>query len=211
MTVHQDRPRPFGPEPIEPPRGLNLRPVGQRLASLLRGANDPDERLHGAQPAEWVEDEQWPAHEDVQPRFPVVRHGYDCTAVDVHVAELEQELAELDSELAELRTQGASQDVANEIKRVGEQTSAVLIAANEQRGEILRVAREEADRCVAEATAEAGAITAQGEARLRELQAQHETALRERDRLLEEVRAVSAALAALADPAGQRTDAPPAA
>jgi hypothetical protein len=138
--------------------------------------------------------------EDVLLRFPVVRQGYDCTAVDAHVAELERELSEVDRELAELRSQSASRDeVASELKRIGEQTSAVLIAANEKRGEILREAQEEAERCVAEATATARAITEESEMRLRELQVQHEAVQQERERLLGEVRSVSAALAALAD------------
>jgi vacuolar-type H+-ATPase subunit H len=81
----------------------------------------------------------------------------------------------------------------------------VLIAANEQRDEILRTAREEAGRSVADARAKATLITSEGEARLRELQAQHEAAERERDCLLEDVRNVSAALAALADSPQGRT------
>src|SRR5205807_9203430 len=107
--------------------------------------------------------------------------------------------AEVDRELAELRARSVSRDeVSNQIKRIGEQTSAVLIAANEQRGEILRMAREDADRRVAEATGRATSITAEGETRLRELQAQHDVARCERDRLLADVRRISAALATLA-------------
>ena len=36
-------------------------------------------------------------------RFTVVKQGYDCAAVDEHIAELEREMAELDHELADLR------------------------------------------------------------------------------------------------------------
>jgi hypothetical protein len=175
-------------------------PVGQRLTNLLRGTKAHEPRLAAAPPDAWVDEGQWPVDEEVLPRFPFVRHGYDCTAVETHIAELERELDEGDQELAVLRTQSASRDeVASEIKRIGEQTSAVLIAANEQRTEILRVAQEEADRRVAEATARATLITAEAEARLRELYSHQEVAQHERDRLLEDVRRVSVALAALAD------------
>ena len=182
-------------------RGVSLRPVGQRFANFLRGTSDNDERPGGPQPPRWLEQaELLPVGEELPPRFAVVRHGYDCTAVDTHVTELERELSEVDRELAELRTQSASrEEVADEIKRVGEQTSAVLIAANEQREEILRGAQAQADRCVEEATGRASAITAESEVRLRELQVRYEAAQQEHDRLLEEVRNLSVALAALAD------------
>jgi cell division septum initiation protein DivIVA len=125
--------------------------------------------------------------------------------LDQHVADLERELNEVDRELAELRSHALStDDVAGEIRRIGEQTSEVLITAHEQRGEILRVAREEADRCMAEAQARARSIRVEGEARLRGLAAENEAALRERDRLLGDLRGVSAALAGVVDAAEER-------
>jgi vacuolar-type H+-ATPase subunit H len=181
-------------------RGVSLAPVGQRVVNFLRGPKIQDDGYEEQQPTGVIEDDRWPEGEEVLPRFPLARRGYHCAAVDSYVAELEQELAEVDRELAELRAQSAPRDeVSIQIKRVGEQTSAVLIAANEQRDEMLRTAREEADRQVADATAKATLITANGEARLRELHSQHAAAGRERERLLDEVRSVSVALASLAD------------
>lgn len=201
MAVHNNKALTFDRKSTKAARGVSRRPVGQRFADFLRGTTDHDQRPGGPQPPRWLEQaEQLSVEEEVLPRFVVVRHGYDCTAVDTHVSELERELAEVDRELAELRTQSASrEEVADEIKRVGEQTSAVLIAANEQREEILRGAQAQADRSVEEATGRASAITAESEVRVRELQVRHGAAQHEHDRLLGEVRNLSVALAALAD------------
>ena len=211
MAVHNNRSLTLDRRSTKrPPAAESLRPLGQRLVNFFRGTNDHDRQPEAPQPPGWIDQEQWPM-DDVLPRFPVVRQGYDCTAVDAHVAELERELSEVDRELAALRSQPVSRDeVASELKRVGEQTSAVLIAANEKRGQILREAQEEADRSVAEASATARAITEESEMRLRELQVQHEAVQQERERLLEEVRGVSRALAALADPAQQPASSQPA-
>lgn len=136
--------------------------------------------------------------EDVLPRFPIVRQGYDCPAVDEYITDLERELAEADRELADVRGQApAANEVNQELKRIGEQTSAVLIAAHEQREEMLRTAQEEADRCVAKAAAEANTLKAKAEMELRELEAQKTTTRRERDGLFEEIRQFSTALTAL--------------
>jgi DivIVA domain-containing protein len=187
-----------------------LGPVGKRLANALLGMETHDPRPAGWQLARRLRDERGSVGEEVLPRFPMARRGYDCAAVDAHVAELERELAGVEAELADLRARSASADeMATEIKRIGEQTSTVLIAVQEQREEILRAARTEADRCVADATAKASAATAEGEARLRELEAQTEATCRQRDRLLEDARTVSAALAALADSAHERIPAKP--
>lgn len=139
--------------------------------------------------------------EHVLPRFPIVRQGYDSPAVDEYIAELERELAEADRELAELRGRApASDEVTSELKRIGEQTSAVLIAAHEQRDEILRIAKEEADRCVTEAKARATTMAADSQAELRELETSKEATRRERDRIFEEIRTFSSALTALISP-----------
>jgi hypothetical protein len=208
MAVHNNRSVGVERGSSERSRGVNLAPVGQRVVNFLRGPKLHEDGYDDDQPTGAIEDNNWapaPGEEVLPPeeplqRFPLARRGYHCAAVDTYVAELEQELAEVDRELAELRAHSAPRDeVSIQIKRVGEQTSAVLIAANEQRDEMLRTAREEADRQVADATAKATLITAEGEARLRELQAEHAAAGRERDRLLDEVRSVSVALASLAD------------
>jgi DivIVA protein len=139
--------------------------------------------------------------DEVLPRFPIVRQGYDCPAVDEYITELERELAQADRELAEVRGQAAPADEVNrELKRIGEQTSAVLIAAHEQQEEILRTAREEADRCVAEAKAKASTITADAQAEVRETQARKAETERERDRIFGEIRTFSTALTALIEP-----------
>jgi hypothetical protein len=80
----------------------------------------------------------------------------------------------------------------------------VLLAAHEQREEILRRAHADAERCMADATASAGAVTAQCEERLRALKAQTDAARLERDRLLGDLRTISAAVAAVADSAEER-------
>jgi DivIVA protein len=147
--------------------------------------------------------------EHILGRFPIVRHGYDCPAVDEFIADLERDLSEADRELAELRGRApASDEVTNELKRIGEQTSAVLIAAHEQRDEILRAAKEEAERCVAQARAQAATLSADSQAELRELEARKAETRRERDRIFEEIRTFSTALNALIEPP-QKSSAPP--
>lgn len=166
--------------------------MGQRLASTFRGTEDGGGR-----------DDQDTLTDILPLRFAVVRRGYDREAVDDYVSQLEGELAALDQELAALRGEGASMpEVETEIRRIGEQTSAVLLAAHEQREEILRQARAEAERCVADAGAKATALTTQCEQRLRELGAQTQAAEAERQRLLTELRTISTGLAAVVESAG---------
>lgn len=171
----------------------------ERVTAFLRGsdhvprdARDPDAT------AEFALDAVLAA--TARPGFPIVPRGYDRAAVDESIAGLQAELTEADRELAEVRNrlEGAD-EVQTELKRIGEQTSSVLISAYEQRDVILREAREAAQSALAESGARASALVADGEARLRELEAKTATVQRERDRLLEEIRAVSAGLAAVAD------------
>jgi hypothetical protein len=176
-----------------------LATIRHRLTGWLHAAGEVD---HSDDPTSALEilDAEPESMNDILPRFPVVRQGYDCGAVDEYVSELERELAETDRELAEVRGHGAPADeVQKELRRIGEQTSAVLIAAHEQQDLILRTAQEEAERRVAEAEASARAIVAESEARVREQEAQSEAMRAERDRLMNEIRGVSAALAALVD------------
>jgi DivIVA protein len=126
-------------------------------------------------------------------------------SVDEHLAELEQQLLARDRELAELRARTPLKaEIAAEIERIGEQTSAVLIAAHDQAQETTRVAQERADRCVADAVANASAITSEANRQLRELESEKTSLGRERQRLLEDVRVVAAALSSLADDAAER-------
>jgi cell division septum initiation protein DivIVA len=138
-------------------------------------------------------------------RFPWSLRGYRRSAVDQHIAELERELGELDFELAELRAAATlREEVANEMRRIGEETAGILIEANNRRETITRAAEEEAHRRVADATAKATRITAESEARVRELEAHGEWVHRERDRLLENAIAASAAIADIVDAAHQQ-------
>lgn len=200
MAAYNHRPHALDRDSPQRPRRASLDPIKKWVATTLLGAENHDPRPDGRQRAGWLADERGTVGEEVLPLFPVARRGYDCMAVDERVAELERELAEADRELVELGARAAPRDeVVGEIKRIGEQTSAVLIAAHEKEAEILRAARAEADRWVADATVMARGVTAQAEARLRVLEAQTETAHGERDRLLDDVRRVAAALAELAD------------
>lgn len=179
--------------------------VGQWLGRALVGVEQEEPRSGSGDLRRWLRDERGAVGEEVLPRYPLSRRGYECAAVDEHVGELERELAELQCEASELRARTASHhEVADEIKRIGEQTSSVLIAAHEQREEMLRTAKAQADQCIAEAMSKAAAATAAADARLRELQARSDAVHRERDRLLDDAREVSSALAALTQSAHAR-------
>ena len=129
-------------------------------------------------------------------KFPWSLRGYRRRAVDQHISELEQELSELDRELIELRAAATlREEVANEMRRIGEETAGVLIEAHDRRDAITQAAQQEAQRVLADATAKASAITAEGETRMRALEEQREEVHRERDRLLENALAASAAIA----------------
>lgn len=129
-------------------------------------------------------------------KFPWSLRGYRRSVVDQHIAELEHEISELDRELIELRAAATlREEVAQEMRRIGEETAGVLVEAQNRRDAIERAAEQEAQRLVADATARASAITSEGEARVRELQEQREEVHRERDRLLETALAASAAIA----------------
>lgn len=193
--------------PARPRSGARgLAGLGQRLAQTFSRAEDAD--TGALQPTEQYS-APW---QDDMPRFAVVRHGYHCAAVDQYVAELEQELGELDREVAQLRTQQpqpqqpipatpgtAADEVAAEIKRVGEQTSAVLIAAHEQARERVREADEEAERRLADAKAEASGIITRANQRLHELEVEMQGVQSDRERLLGDVRSAATALTELVD------------
>lgn len=149
-----------------------------------------------------LDGERAPAWDQVLPRFPITRQGYDCNAVDEHVAELEQELLELDREVAELRASTPTKsETAAEIERIGEQTSAILLAAHETAQETTRLAQAQADRCIADAASNAIAMTTEANQQLSELHHEMTSLYRERARLLEDVRGVADALSSLADDA----------
>jgi cell division septum initiation protein DivIVA len=141
-------------------------------------------------------------------RFPWSLRGYRRSAVDQHIAELESELSQLDRELAELQAAATlREEVANEMRRIGEETAGVLIEAHNRREAIERAAEQEAQRVVGDATARATAIRAESEARVRELEAQREAVHQERDRLLENALAASTAIAEAVHSAHQQVPA----
>jgi cell division septum initiation protein DivIVA len=139
--------------------------------------------------------ERWEQEPD---RFPVTRHGYDRNAVDQHLDALEHELAELRERVP------STESISEEIKRIGEQTAAILQVAHEQAHVTRREAQSEADRCLADAAANALAITDDAHQRLRQLDSDTDMVWRERARLIDDVRAVATALISVADEAATR-------
>jgi cell division septum initiation protein DivIVA len=138
------------------------------------------------------------ADQDGSARFPVAPFGYSRTAVDEYVTKLERELERLRAKQAPMAS------ITEELERIGEQTSSILVVAHDQAQETTRMAQEQAERCVADAAANAVQITAEAKAKLRDLDAETDAVWRERERLLEDVRVVSAALANLANQASER-------
>ena len=192
---------------FEPPSSTEDSPrspfteVAGRFANWISGAD----RIVGEQPQLEPEAADDPIREltpppdaDESSRFPVAPFGYSRAAVDEHLYGLERELAELRSE----RRPPVS--ITEELERIGEQTASILVVAHDKAHETTRLAQEQADRCVADAAANAVAITSQAKDRLRELDSETDAVWRERERLLEDVRVVSAALVTLADEAAQR-------
>jgi hypothetical protein len=131
-------------------------------------------------------------------RFPLAPFGYNRGAVDEHLSGLERELEALRAKEAPMAS------ITDELERIGEQTASILVVAHDQAHETTRMAEEQAERCVADAAANAVQITAQAKAKLRDLDAETDGVWRERERLLEDVRVVSAALANLANQASER-------
>jgi cell division septum initiation protein DivIVA len=131
-------------------------------------------------------------------RFPLAPFGYNRAAVDDHLVQLERELEALRAKHAPMAS------ITDELERIGEQTASILVVAHDQAHETTRLAQEQAERCVADAAANAVAITAEAKEKLRALDAETDAIWRERERLLEDVRVVSAALTSLADQASER-------
>ena len=144
--------------------------------------------------------------DDILPRFPVTRQGYDCDAVDAHIAELEDELTDLERQLDEARAQVPSRDaVATQIERVGAQTSAILVAAHDEAQETMRLARTHADTVIADAASYAAALTEEATRTVQDLNVRAASLNDEHGRLLGEIRSTAGALHALADDAEHRS------
>jgi cell division septum initiation protein DivIVA len=185
--------------------------VAARFANWVAGADrqpEPEDLPVGHEAADpdplaaltaGVGDEREPS------RFPVSPLGYNRAAVDEHLADVERELSELGRELAQLRSAHETPvSVTEELERIGEQTASILIVAQDKANETTRRAEEQAERCLTDAAANALAITEEAQQRLRDLDNETDSVWRERERLLEDVRAVSSALASLADQASER-------
>ena len=141
----------------------------------------------------------------VLPRFPITRQGYNCDAVDQHVAELEAELAELERQIDELRAHAASRDdVAAEIERIGDQASAILVAAHDEAQQTLRVAELRAGARIANAASYVSALTEEANLQLRKVEEDRLSVSRERARLIEDVSSTATALSSLAVASAQR-------
>lgn len=187
--------------------------VAARFANWFTGVEREHEPAHAQLPIAAGEADLDPlevltagaADEREQSRFPVAPLGYNRAAVDEHLADLEGELADLGRELAELRAHRETpMTVTEELERIGEQTASILVVAHDKANETTRLAQEQAERCIADAAANAVSITEEAKVRLRELDNETDAVWRERERLLEDVRAVSTALASLADQASDR-------
>jgi cell division septum initiation protein DivIVA len=125
--------------------------------------------------------------------------GYNRSAVDQYVGELERELEDLRSSRPE-----PAVSITQEIERLGEQTASILVVAHDQANETTRRAQEQADRCIADAAANAVSITTQAREQLRELDSETDAVWQERHRLIDDARGTAAALIALADNAAER-------
>jgi len=143
------------------------------------------------------EDQSTAQWEELQPPFPIVRHGYEPTVVDEYVVELEQELEAL-------RSQRPERAIAQEIDRIGEQTAAILRVAHDKAAEVTREAKLQADKMLADAASSALAITEGSTEQLRELDSETDSIWHERARLIEDVRNVATALFTLAEDAAER-------
>jgi hypothetical protein len=182
--------------------------LGDRLARSLPAVRPG--HLAGQVPPpvgepEYADDDGLTAWYEVVPRFPMARSGYDCAAVDEHVAMLERELSELDQELADLRARPPAQDeVAAEIEKIGEQTSAILLTAHDRARETAREAQEQADRCIADAAAQAISITEEANRKRDELEAEMRRLSGERGRLLADMETLAGTLSTIAREAKQR-------
>jgi cell division septum initiation protein DivIVA len=178
-----------------------LSDLAGRFANWMTGADRPPMDLTA--PAEESEMSNGagapaPSDDDESARFPLAPFGYNRAAVDEHVTRLERELEQMRAKQAPMAS------ITDELERIGEQTASILVVAHDQAHETTRLAQEQAERCVADAAANAVQMTAEAKAKLRDLDAETDAIWRERERLLEDVRVVSAALANLANQASER-------
>ncbi|HEY6396063.1 MAG TPA: DivIVA domain-containing protein [Solirubrobacteraceae bacterium] len=205
---HFDRPTPTLDEATKPRTvGARLADFGDRLARTFTVAERPSfylspEPAGDESPLPGEPEQPW---ERIAARFPVAHEGYDRAAVDEHLSQLERELAAVERELAEVRRkESSSTAVADEISRIGEQTSTILMTAHEQAQEITQRAKTQADRVIADAATRARVMTHASEQRLRELDGEADAIWSERAQLIDDVRTLATALTTLADESARR-------
>jgi DivIVA protein len=182
-------------------RPLKRRGPGSRLATLGSRLVRPPLQEYGPS-SDYGVPEPYAAQYAEPPvaRYPISRQGYDCHAVDAHVAELEGELAELERQLSEARLHvTAKSEVAREIDRIGEQTSAILVAAHDEAQQTVRLAESHANTVIADAASYAAALTEEANTQLRAIEARTQSVSSTRERLIDDVRLTARALNALAD------------
>ena len=188
-------------------RPSRLSELGDRIARTFgnvdRVKRDPPAWAPAAEDEYPAAEEATAAWEQAQPPFRIVRHGYEPAAVDDYISELEQELETLRARTPDERV------VAEEIDRIGEQTAAILRVAHDKAQEVTREAQAQADKCVADAAANALAITENANRRVHDIDAETDSIWHERARLVEDVRAVAAALFSVAEDAAARYPAEP--
>ncbi len=185
-------------EPSEP-----VRPVqGAQAVKGPEFPQGPPEPPHGfPQPSarEALQaPEQAPESDRAPSRFPLAPLGYNRLVVDEHLGELEAELEELRSR------EQPPMSISEELEKIGEQTASILVVAHDTARETTRQAQEQAERCIADAATNAVAITEEATRRLHQLDEETDLVWQERERLLEDVRGLSASLASLADQAAER-------
>ncbi len=130
--------------------------------------------------------------------FPVVLRGYDRLAVDAYVQKTSQLVAELQA------TRSPEAAVRRAIERVGEQISGILTRAHQTAGEITTQSRREAEDRLEVARQEAAGIMSAAEARVRELDSDTDRIWVERQRIIDDVQALSRELQTVAQSAGER-------
>jgi hypothetical protein len=172
--------------------------LGDRLARVFTTQERRDAEEAELEPGQYAEEELLTEDLPDTARFPVGPFGYNRSAVDQHLAQVERELEELRNR------ESKPMSINEEIERLGEQTASILVVAHDQAGETTRRAQEQADRCIADAAANAVAITEQAKQQLRELDNETDAVWQERLRLIEDVRTTASALVALADHASAR-------
>lgn len=175
--------------------------ISRSLPSTMRTDDQSEPVLEPG----YTEDEQDTAWYEVVPRFPMARSGYECVAVDEHIEMLERELEELESEVEQMRVRTPAHDqVEDEIKKIGEQTSTILLAAHDRAKETTRVAQEQADKCLADAAANAIRVTEEANHKKSEIEAEMRRLSTERSRLLADMEALAGTLSTVAREASAR-------